>query len=129
MQLDNEFTVKGVDLKTFSYPSAEVKVWSRVFESGGSVEVEAKEPEGRRFTLYKIEIGEDRSVVEERRECQELADEWNENLKENWNNELLRCFKYLADYEQRQVDSVSEHTENLKKYKATVRKLNKLVEE
>jgi len=126
MQLDNRFSVTRINLETFDYPKVEVHIWSDLFNAGGSVNVEAKTPEGYRLTLYKEEIEENRSVVNEREYAQELADDWNANLKENWLNEILRCYEYITDYQQKKVDEFDKELGTLKEYKSSIKKLKKL---
>ena len=74
MKIDNEFTVSNFDIDNFTYPKAEVNVWSKLFGSGGSVDVEAMVG-NRRVKLYSIEVEEKRNVSDEREECQAMADE------------------------------------------------------
>lgn len=120
------FEVSNIDIESFSYPKVTVQVWSRVFGNDnniiGSFNVEAKEGK-KRITLYSedVERGQDQASIREY--CNELAEEWNEDLKENWNKELTRCFKKLRDYEQRQIDEVKKHQDNLSKYEKNIKLL------
>lgn len=120
------FEVSNINIENFSYPKVTVQVWSRVFGNDdniiGSFNVEAKEGD-KRITLYSedVERGQDQTSIREY--CNELAEEWNEDLKENWNKELTRCFKKLRDYEQRQIDEVKKHQDNLSKYEKNIKLL------
>ncbi|HEY5267555.1 MAG TPA: hypothetical protein VII94_00260 [Candidatus Saccharimonadales bacterium] len=122
MQLDNQFGITRIKLSTFDYPEVVVKTWSNVFEKGGSVNVEAKTPEGNTITLNKQDIDDDRSVVDEREYARELADEWNKNCKENWLTEILRCYEYITDYQQEKIDDFDKEVALLKEYKTIIKK-------
>lgn len=130
LKIDNMFSVKNIDVASFSYPEVKVQGWSNLFgknEDGvyGSMCIETEKGEYGRITLYSVDV--DDSVDKEflREELNEYAKDWNGNLKENWNNEFIRCFTELAKYEQRQIDSMSEHVTNLEKYKKQIEELNK----
>lgn len=123
MKFQNQFSVTRINLDTFDYPKVKVSVWSRVFEPGGSVNIGAKTPEGMALTLYSEDIDEDREVSDERDQLQEMADEWNENCRENWRSEILRCLRYVADYERREIESIQDRKNKLSKYEADIAKL------
>lgn len=124
MKIDNEFIVSDIDIETFDYPKLKARVWNNLFGSGGSVSAEC-EHNGTIIKLYNIDIERNGSVEQEVEECQEMADKWNEDLEYNWNNELLRCLEYIAEYEQKQINGMKKHKDNLKKYKNNIDKINK----
>lgn len=123
MKFENQFTVRQINLETFDYPKVEVATWSSLFGDGGSVDVQAKTPEGTRLTLYSEKIEENRDVTSEREYCQEMADEWNENLEENWDAEIIRCLDYVAKYEEDAIAKIDEHKANAKKYRDAIARL------
>jgi len=121
MKIENEFFVEDIDVANFPYPKVEVRAWSLLSggESGqiGTFEIQTNErSSGVRITLYKEKVfrGDDQTQI--RKRLQEMADGWNKNLRDNWRNELKRCFKKLAEYEIRQLGEVNKHKENLAKY-------------
>lgn len=120
MQFDNPFSVTSINPETFNYPKVEIKVWSNVFGDGGSVDVEAKTETGSRIVLHSEKIEENRNVADEREQAQELADDWNEDLQYNWDNEILRCYKYVLKYQQKKVDEFDKEVTTLNEYKKAV---------
>jgi hypothetical protein len=40
--------------------------------------------------------------------------------KANWQAEILRCLKYVAAYEQKQIDNLQKHVDALAKYSANI---------
>lgn len=123
MELDNEYSVRNIDLEAFDYPKVEVVIWSDAFNEGGSVNIEAKTPEGYRLILHSEKIEENRDVTGEREYAQELADNWNKDCKANWQAEMLRCFEYIADHERTQIEKLDEHKEALAKYEVAIQRL------
>ena len=125
MQLDNQFGITRIKLSTFDYPEVVVKTWSNVFEKGGSVNVEAKTPEGNTIILNNQDIDDNRSVVDERDYARKLADDWNKNCRENWLTEILRCYEYITDYQQKKIDEFDKEVALLKEYKTTIKEVRR----
>ena len=128
MELANPFTVTGIDLSTFDFPKVEARTWSNAFSPGGSVTVEARTPEGTRITLHREEIEENRSVAGEREYAEELADNWNENCRQNWLDEILRCYREIAEYQQRKIDEFDKEVKLLETYREQIKQAENLQE-
>jgi uncharacterized protein YpuA (DUF1002 family) len=128
MKIDNQFSVTNIDVSKFPYPKVYVKGWFTIIgdtsEYDGSINIETNREEcGLNIVLEKVRTqkGDDREDI--KHDLQEQADEWNENLKENWDAELKRCFEYLANYERKQLAEIDKHKSNLEKYETSLKTL------
>lgn len=93
----NSFTLENLDLSNFDYPKPTVRTWSNLFNDGGKVSLEAHVGEST-LTLAEIKVERDGSVLAERRELQALADDFTEDLHENWDRLITDALAKNAAY-------------------------------
>jgi len=99
----NEFSLAPLDPEVPQ--TLKVNTWSNAFELGGKVSIDGLDADGKRTgaTFGSITIEESRTVTNERDHLQDLVDEFNGDLAENWRSMIVAARAYVAAHYAKQA--------------------------
>ena len=107
--LRSMFAVRSIDLDGFTFPPLEVRTWSSVFGSGGSITIEATD-RGHRIEFNRVAVKTNSDAREARAEYAIFVENWNEEPRENWlkviSDALAEVDAYNADREKDRTEAV-----------------------
>lgn len=109
----NRFTVAKWDKSPAQEPCLETRVWSSVFEKGGSVSLEVTGEVRRQ--LVNISVDDNRDAKEVRELLEFLIEEWNEEPRANYENLIDNARGSVLNHVRRQLE---QYTNELSRYEA-----------